>query len=416
MNNLTKMRIRPILMVVLMNILGFFLLYIFRQGKDVNILYSMAVMCALNIGVYAVMSTFELGDVYLYLMVSMLVSVGMIMLFRLDPEYGYSQIKWFVVGTAVFFASYFVYRAFSFWNNLTLFYMGAAIALYLVTLIAGEEIKGAKNWISFGKFSVQPSEFIKILYCFAISSFFSRRHESSNLKEKIAGIKRADIILAGFVYLCIGFFIIQREWGTALLFFLVYFSMLILYDAPLIMLLANALVAVIGAYGGYLFTSHIKVRVSTWLDPWADATNRGYQITQSLMAICSGGYFGAGIGNGNPYLIPEVHSDFIFSAICEEMGIFMGIAIILLYFIFSYRGFKTALKTADSFDRALCLSLVISFAFQTFIIVGGVIKLIPLTGITLPFVSYGGSSMVSCFIMLGIITAVSYGKKKKKDS
>lgn len=410
---MTRMRIRPILMVVLMNILGFLLLYLFRQGKDVKILYAMAAMCVLNIAVYAVMYAFELGDVYLYLMVSMLVSVGMIMLFRLDPGYGYSQIKWFAAGTAVFFASYFVYRFFSGWDRLCVFYVGASVFLYVLTLAIGYEVNGSKNWIAVGKMSVQPSEFIKILYCFAIASFFSRRHESRGFKEKLAGVTRSDLILAAFVYICIGFFVLQREWGTAVLFFLVYFSMMILYDTPLILLLANFLIAAIGAYGGYLFTSHIKVRISTWLNPWADATNRGYQIIQSLMAICSGGYFGAGIGNGNPYLIPEVHSDFIFSAICEEMGIFMGIAIIILYFIFSYRGFKTALKTDDSFDKALSLALVTSFAFQTFIIVGGVIKLIPLTGITLPFVSYGGSSMVSSFIMLGILTAVSCGSRRR---
>lgn len=401
------------LMVILLNLMGFSLLFLFRQGEDLNIFYAMAVMCLLNIAVYAVMYIFELGDVYLYLMVSMLVSIGMIMLFRLDPENGYSQIKWFITGTAVFFASYFIYRAFAHWDRLALVYMGLALFLYILTLAIGYEVNGSKNWIAVGKMSIQPSEFIKIFFCFVMASFFSKKQENTTIINKLAGIKRDDIILAAFVYICIGFFILQREWGTAVLFFLVYFSMLILYDAPLLLVLGNALVAVIGAYGGYLFTSHIKIRVSTWLDPWADATNRGYQIIQSLMAICSGGYFGAGIGNGNPYLIPEVHSDFIFSAICEEMGIFMGIAIIMLYFIFSYRGFKTAINASNNFDKALSLALVTSFAFQTFIIVGGVIKLIPLTGITLPFVSYGGSSMVSSFIMLGILTAVSCGNRKK---
>lgn len=400
------------LMVILLNLMGFSLLFLFRQSANFNIFYAMAVMCVLNITVYAVMNIFELGDVYLYLMVSMLVSIGIIMLFRLDPNNGYSQINWFVIGTGVFFISYFIYRLFSHWHKLTLFYMLSAIFLYVLTLIIGYEVNGSKNWIAIGSMSVQPSEFIKILFCFVMASFFSRKQENTTIINKLAGIKRDDLILGAFVYICIGFFIIQREWGTAVLFFLVYFSMLFLYDAPLLLILSNALVAILGAYGGYLFTSHIKIRVSTWLDPWADATNRGYQIIQSLMAICSGGYFGAGIGNGNPYLIPEVHSDFIFSAICEEMGIFMGIAIIMLYFIFSYRGFKTAINTENKFDKALSLALVTSFAFQTFIIVGGVIKLIPLTGITLPFVSYGGSSMISSFIMLGILTAVSSDGRK----
>jgi len=408
-----KMRIRPILMVILLNIMGFSLLFFFRQAENYNIFYAMGVICLLNIIVYAVMYIFDLGDVYLFLMVSMLISIGMIMLFRLDPESGYNQIKWFILGIIVFFVSYFAYRLFSKWDRLTFLYIGAAFALYILTLTIGYEVNGSKNWIAVGKMSVQPSEFIKILYCFAIASFFSKKKENTGLLKKLAGIKADDILIGGFTYICVGFFILQREWGTALLFFLIYFSMMFLYDAPLLLIFSNVCVAALGGYGGYLFTSHIKIRVSTWLDPWADATNRGYQIIQSLMAICSGGYFGAGIGNGNPYLIPEVHSDFIFSAICEEMGIFMGIAIIMLYFIFSYRGFKTAINAENNFDKALTLALVISFTFQTFIIVGGVIKLIPLTGITLPFVSYGGSSMISSFIMLGILTAVSAGNRKK---
>lgn len=410
-----KMKIRPMLMVVLMNILGFILLYLFRQGSDINLLYAMAAMCALNIAVYAAVQIFALGDVYLYLMVSMLVTIGIIMLFRLDYENGYRQLKWFAAGTVVYFISYFIYRRYGGWSRLAVFYMAAAVILYIVTLIFGYEVKGSKNWIKIKSFSIQPSEFIKILFCFSLAAFFSNKARNTETEKKFILFKRDDIVLAAFVYICIGFFIIQREWGTALLFFLVYFSMLVLYDAPPAIIIFNALIAIFGAYGGYLFTGHIKIRVSTWLDPWADATNRGYQIIQSLMAICSGGYFGAGIGNGNPYLIPEVHSDFIFSAICEEMGLFMGIAIIMLYFIFSYRGFKTAIKTNDAFDRALALTLVTSFAFQTFIIVGGVIKLIPLTGITLPFVSYGGSSMLSSFIMLGILTAISGGSRIAKD-
>lgn len=403
------------LMVVLMNILGFLLLYLFRQGSDINLLYAMAVMCALNIAVYAAVQIFALGDVYLYLMVSMLVTIGIIMLFRLDYENGYRQLKWFAAGTVVYFISYFIYRNYGGWSRLAVFYMAAAILLYIITLVFGYEVKGSKNWIKIKSFSVQPSEFIKILFCFSLAAFFSNKAKNTEKDKKFTLFKRDDVVLAVFVYICIGLFIIQREWGTALLFFLVYFSMLVLYDAPSAIIILNALIAVVGAYGGYMLTGHIKIRVSTWLDPWADATNRGYQIIQSLMAICSGGYFGAGIGNGNPYLIPEVHSDFIFSAICEEMGLFMGIAIIMLYFIFSYRGFKTAIKTSDTFNRALALTLVISFAFQTFIIVGGVIKLIPLTGITLPFVSYGGSSMLSSFIMLGILTAISGGSRAVKD-
>ena len=306
------------------------------------------------------------------------------------------------------FAAYFVYRYFSLWNRLALVYMVLSALLFVATLIFGETVNGSRNWIVIGGRSVQPSEVIKLLYAFTLACFFSKNVTEENERTLIFGIKLRECVLMLYVYMCLGFLVLQREWGTAVLFILMYFAMMILYDTDLRLRLLNAVLAIAGGVGGYFFTEHIRVRVSTWLDPWADATDKGYQITQSLIAIASGGFFGTGLGNGNPYLIPEVHSDFIFSAICEEMGIFMGIAIIMLYFIFSYRGFKVALKAKNEFNRALSLALVICFAFQTFIIVGGVIKMIPLTGITLPFVSYGGSSMVSCFTILWLLTAISH--------
>ena len=158
--------------------------------------------------------------------------------------------------------------------------------------------------------------------------------------------------------------------------------------------------------------NHIQIRVHTWLDPWADVAGSGYQIYQSLFAIASGGFFGTGLGQGRPGYIPEVHSDFIFSAICEELGLFGGFAIILLFFIFTYRGIKIALKLPDGFDKCVATGITVMFGIQTFIIIGGVIKMIPLTGITLPFISYGGSSLLSSFISLGILQAISAKESK----
>ena len=170
----------------------------------------------------------------------------------------------------------------------------------------------------------------------------------------------------------------------------------------------------VGLVGFFFLADHIGVRVSVWQDPWQDPTGGGYQIIQSLISIASGGYFGTGLGNGMPTSVPFSQTDFIFAAICEEMGMFTGFAIILLYFLITYRGIKIALKSTNEYLKAACLSLVIAIGFQTFIIIGGVIKLIPLTGITLPFVSYGGSSMLASFIMLGIITSVSFPEKKTR--
>ena len=153
--------------------------------------------------------------------------------------------------------------------------------------------------------------------------------------------------------------------------------------------------------------NHVKIRFETWIDPWKYIDRQGYQITQSLFAIAEGGFFGSGLGLGYPDFIPEVHTDFIFSAICEEMGIFTGIGIIMLFLILVYRGFKIAMNQENQFFKVAALGISILFGIQSFIIFGGVLKMIPLTGITIPFVSYGGTSMLSSFIALGILQVAS---------
>ena len=414
MSLLYKARFKPALLITLINIIGFLLLFIIPSDNTYSkdFLYVGLILCVINLATFCILYFFNLGDVYLYLLTAMLMSIGTIMLFRLNFAYGKAQILWYIIGISVFFASYFIFRFFKKWNKLLYFYIGLTVFAYLLTLVLGHSESGSKNWISIGKYSVQPSEFIKILYCFALACFMSEKpKKDSFFTRTFIGISYRDIAMAAYVYMCMGFFVLQREWGTALLFFMIYFTVIFIYDKNYKIILINIAIAVLMAYAGYKFTPHIKNRVSIWLDPWSDIMGKGFQITQSLFAIASGGYFGTGLGQGSPYSIPEVHTDFIFSAICEEMGVFTGIAIILIYFLFSYRGAKIALNTKNEFCKALAILLTVSFAYQTFIIVGGVIKLIPLTGITMPFVSYGGSSLVSCFISMGILVAISYTEK-----
>jgi cell division protein FtsW (lipid II flippase) len=156
----------------------------------------------------------------------------------------------------------------------------------------------------------------------------------------------------------------------------------------------------------------VKVRVTTWLDPWPHINDKGYQITQSLFAISEGGFFGTGLGRGNPSFIPLSYNDFIFSAISEEMGIFTGIGVIMLFMLLVYRGFKIALRQENLFFRIVALGISMVFGIQAFIIIGGVMKVIPLTGLTLPFVSYGGTSVVTSFIALGILQGASEKRGK----
>jgi cell division protein FtsW (lipid II flippase) len=409
---------RPVNLIVMINIIGFGLLFFYKKPYDPYILLAgLLAVLLIGLGYFAIRKA-KLGDEYLFLIAGMLSSIGIIMLYRLDQALGFKQIVWFGAGIGLFFVSYFFFRRIRIWERLTYYYPALSLLLFIATLFFGRSIKGAKNWIFIGKFSIQPSEFIKVLFVFFIAAFFKQYGEEC--KELVVlRFKRVEVkplhILIGIAYLHLGFMVIQQEWGTALLLFLVYFMLLYVFMNNLPLLLINGVLAAVGGLGGLLFVNHVKVRVDTWLNPWADIAGKGYQITQSLFAIGSGGFFGAGLGLGRPDFIPEVTTDFIFSAVCEEMGIFGGVAIVLLYFILAYRGFKIALFTTEYFTKILALGLTLIFGFQTFIIVGGVIKLIPLTGITLPFISYGGSSLSVSFIALGILQAISAGPLNGKE-
>ncbi|HEY9062739.1 MAG TPA: FtsW/RodA/SpoVE family cell cycle protein [Pseudobacteroides sp.] len=405
---------RPVNMLVLANIVAFGLLYYYKKPYDKMVLIEGLVVTGLICLSYFFIAKKNMGDEYLFLVVSMLASLGVLMIYRLDQELGLKQILWLVVGIALFFVSYYIYGKIKTRDKLMFYYYSASMLLFVITLLIGSSINGSRNWIYIGGYSFQPSEIIKILFILTIACYFKSSEQlvvsfrDINIKYKIdKGKLLSKIAFFIMVYSFIGFLVLQKEWGTALLLFLIYFMILYTFDDDIKLLLLNGGAAAVGAAGGYFFVHHIKIRVDMWLNPWVDAAGKGYQITQSMFAIGAGGFFGRGIGLGNPHLIPEVKTDFIFSAICEEMGIFGGIAVILLYFLLVYRGFKIALYIKDLFKKLVAMGITLMFGFQTFIIIGGVIKFIPLTGITLPFISYGGSSLTSGFIALGILQALS---------
>ncbi|HHV30104.1 MAG TPA: FtsW/RodA/SpoVE family cell cycle protein [Clostridium sp.] len=353
------------------------------------------------------------GDEYLILIVSMLLSVGLMMIYRLDERLGLKQLVWIAVGLGLFFAFYHIYIKVDKWDRFAYVYIALSAVLYLVTLVLGRNINGAVNWIVIGGFSFQPSELCKILFVFFLASYFKNPHNlflEKYIQDKRLRVLLNKVLLMLVAYCNIGFLVLQRELGTALLLFLTFLLVLYVFSKDLKLFLLNSAFIVPGVIFGYFMFYHLRVRVDAWLNPWADITNKGYQIAQSLFAIASGGFFGTGIGMGRPDMVPAVSTDFIFSAICEEMGIFGGVAVVLLCMLFTYRGIKIVLGLKDRFKKILGLGIVTMIGLQTFIIIGGVIKLIPLTGITLPFVSYGGSSLITSFIALGILQAISNPK------
>ncbi len=399
----------PAYLLIIMNILGFALLYA-ANNFQLNVLYVGMGMMGILILIYSILVLCHMGDKFLVLIASMLIVIGVIMLCRLDIVMGAKQIVWIALGGIVFFAAYCIYYNIRFWNRLWLFYALAGVALFVLTIILGDTVNGSRNWIDIGIVAFQPSEIIKILYIMFLACRYSKSFDKPFFKVS------PMLMTAIVTYIYIMFLVLQRDWGTILVVFLIYIFMIYVYEDDRRFLAFNVIAASVVALLGYEFLYHIQVRVGAWLNPWEDISGKGYQITQSLFAIASGGYFGRGIGNGSPDYIPEVHTDFIFAAICEEMGVFGGAAVIILFFLLAYRCFKITLNTKNEYNKAVGLGLTLMFAIQTFIIIGGVIKFIPLTGITVPFVSYGGTSIVVSFASLGIMQAISAIEARRSDN
>lgn len=388
-------------LLVLFEIMALLLLFIYDKDNldKLTIIYGLTLIFIVYISNFLLLRI-TTGDNYIFLIVTMLISIGVIMIYRIEPSLGIKQVLWIGLGIIVFFATYFIFKKIKGWEEWILVYGIGAIGLFIMTLLLGTRTKGAINWITIGRFGFQPSEIIKILVIFLIGAYYTNYE---TFKKK----KYGQYYLMAIIYIFILFLFLQRDLGTVLIFYTVFLALQFIYEEDRRLVLYNLIIFVVSGLIGYFIFPHVKVRFETWLNPWKFIDNKGYQITQSLFAIAEGGFFGTGIGLGHPDFIPEVHTDFIFSAICEEMGIFTGIGIIMLFLILVYRGFKIAINQQNKFFRIVALGISILFGIQSFIIFGGVLKMIPLTGITIPFVSYGGSSMLSSFIALGILQVAS---------
>ena len=391
----------PRRLLLLFEIMSMSLILIYkRDGLDVKTILLAVGLLIVVYGANFVLSRVSQGDLYIFLIVSMLMSIGIIMIFRISADLGLKQLMWLVIGIIAFFGSYIMITKLSFWDMLFSVYLAAGYSLFAMTLILGDRKHGAINWISVGGISFQPAEMTKIILVFIIACFYSKR-------EQFEKYKYADYWMMGVVYSFIGLLFIQRDLGTAMIFLGIFTGIQYIYLRDRKIIRVNIGLFSMGGVMAYLLFDHVKVRIMTWLNPWPYIDNKGYQITQSLFAIAEGSYFGTGLGRGNPSFIPLSYNDFIFSSITEEMGVFTGIGIIMLFMILVYRGFKIALRQDDQFYRALALGITLMFGIQAFIIIGGVTKVIPLTGLTLPFVSYGGTSVLSSFIALGVLQGAS---------
>lgn len=404
--------VRPLIQILLVTFLGGVLISLNKGSLEFETAMLLGAMCLTLAIVYTLLTLFPLGDHYIFMITAMLGVIGVVMLLRLQTGHGQKQVVWFSIGGALFLLVSVVYSKIKHWHKLNKLYVFTSIILFAVTALIGRSANGAKSWLMVGGFSFQPSEVIKLLFILTLAGIYT--NDYSVPKEHFKKIRSfyntrvgRNCVATFVAYMYLGFLVLQRDWGTAVLFFAIYITFVAVYGENKRFILLNFALATFMGIIGVKFMRHIQVRIETWLHPFEDVANKGYQITQSLFAIGEGGFTGRGIGAGSPYYIPEVHSDFIFAAICEEMGILGGMAVIMLYFVLVYRAFKIALSTNNQFNKAVAMGIGVMIGVQTFIIIGGVIKLIPLTGITLPFISYGGSSMVATFLSLGVLQGIS---------
>ena len=336
--------------------------------------------------------------------------IGIAFVTRLRPELAVGQLMWLFVGVAC------LVLVLLFVRNLdklarykyTLMLVGFILLLSPLIPFIGQEIYGSRIWLSIGPFSFQPGELAKIAIVLFLAGYLAANREMlSVFTWRVGPFNLPDIrtLLPLLIMwlISIGIVAFEKDLGSALVFFFVFLVMLYVASGKKTYVIAGVLMMAIGAVGLYFVFDHIQVRVATWLDPFADAQNTGYQLVQTIYSLADGGLFGVGIGRGLADQIPVVESDFIFAAIGEETGLLGAAGLLLLYLCLAIRGMATAARAKSDVSSFSAVGLTAIIILQAFIIVGGVTRLIPLTGLTLPFVSQGGSSLLASFISIALL-------------
>lgn len=354
--------------------------------------HGFGILVFLVISALAVRKLYPNSSQLLWNGVFFLCDIGLITLQSLNPSLAEKQLVWHISGFIIALVLPAVLNRAPRLDKFKNAYIITAIVLLISTLIFGSEEFGSRNWISLGPLSFQPSEVVKILFTAYLASAFSKNPEPKQIL--------VPSVLCMIVLMC---FVGQKDLGSALIFFMSFMVVLYIATSNIMYFLGGMGLAGFGAFIAYHAFSHIRVRVAAWLDPWSDVANTGYQIAHSLFAIATYGLTGIGFTRGYSTSIPVVERDFIFSAICEEFGVIFGIGVILIFLMIFMEGAVGALNAQNRFLCLFCAGTTALLAFQSFVILGGVTKLIPLTGVTLPFISYGGTSVLVCYVLIAII-------------
>jgi cell division protein FtsW (lipid II flippase) len=352
----------------------------------------------------------------------LLAGLGFAVIYRLDATLAGAQTLWLLFGLGLFALTLLIVRDHRQLDHFT-YTIGLLGILMLLLPLApgiGRTVRGARLWVGIGPLQFQPAEIGKVLLVIFLASYLNARKELLAVATRRIGPLAlpetrhlAPLLVAWGISLIVLF--LERDLGSSLLFFGVFVVMLWVATGRAAYLILGLLLFAVGALIGYAMFDHVQDRVTVWLNVFDPRLiqDEGYQLAQSLFAMATGGIAGTGLGLGRPGFIPDAHTDFVFSAIGEELGLLGTMAVLLLFVLLVFRGFRTAVRSPDGFGQLLAAGLSTILALQTFVIVGGVTRLIPLTGITLPFVSYGGSSLVANFVLLALLIRVSSGSPER---
>ena len=365
------------------------------------------------------------ADPYLLPMTGVLTAIGVTEIYRLGPTDAFKQGLWVVVGVGLFaLALIGLRRDYRALENYKYLFGIAAIALLFLPRVPGlgTTVNGARLWVRAGPIQFQPGEFAKIFLIVFLAAYLREKRETL-AQARLKDIGPLLLIWGG----CMLTLVSSNDLGSALLYYGIFLSMLYVATARLSFVVVGIALFMAGGYGAYEKVPHVRERITIWLHPWTShdvycpltgtrtlrQDCQSYQLVKSLYSIGNGGFGGVGLGKGTfnstsgKPLIPFINTDFIYSALAQELGLIGAAALLLVFMLFVARGMKIALQAQDGFSKLLAAGLTFGFAVQTFIIVGGVLRVIPLTGITLPFVSYGGSSVVANFVLLAGLLLVS---------
>ena len=335
---------------------------------------------------------------------TLLLSFGFIILTRLDFSKAVKQLIIVAISLTVSFIIPVMIRKVSILRRLKWFYVAIGIAALSVVLILGQVTNGAKNFYTIAGVTIQPSEFVKVIFVFGVAAMLYH-------KKRFSTYVISALVAAVHVFVLVA----SKDLGSALIFFVTYMAMLLVASKNYLYLAMGLAAGSGAAVVAHKVFTHVQVRVQAFIDPFSVIDREGYQITQSLFAIACGGFFGTGLMKGVPDDIPYVESDFIFSAIAEEMGVLTAACILLVCVACFLTFMKNAMKEQDSFYRLVAVGLGVMYIFQVFLTVGGGIKFIPLTGVTLPFVSYGGSSVLVSIIVFSILQGIILRIRDEKE-